>query len=298
MKLPVYLGLGLLLLLGGAYTCYWFFVAAKLQVGVEAWIAEQRAMGNDVVVGEGSIDGFPLTFRRDFGTAKMLLQGVVPIQIMAGSAVAEIKPWNLNTVIVNARDLSFSRARGVYKAATLDGNIDIPKTPPADYLQPFLGFDITVTNIALPEGQRAVTTAPIETLAARGAVMGPMPTAPDIGQALTGWANAGGVLELKSVSFAQTPLEAEGEGTLALDEALQPLGALTLRALGVTETVDLLASQGLLNERNAKTAKIMVQGLAKPNDAGRLQVDLSLSLQQGYLWLGPIKLARLPHFNG
>jgi len=267
-------------------------------VGVEAWIAEERAMGNDVLVGEGSIDGFPLTFRRDFGAAKMLLQGATPIQIMAGSAVAEIKPWNLNTVIVNARDLSFSGSPGVYKAATLDGNIDIPKTPPADYLQPFLGFDITVTNITLPEGQRAVTTAPIETLAARGAVMGPMPTAPDIGETLAGWANAGGVLELKAVSFAQAPLEAVGEGTLALDESLQPLGALTLRALGVTETVDLLASQGLLDERNAKTAKIMVQGLAKPNDAGRLQVDLSLSLQQGYLWLGPIKLARLPHFNG
>ncbi len=298
MKLSFYLGLGLLLLLAGAYTGYWFFVAAKLQVGVEAWIAEQRAIGNDLRVAEGSIDGFPFTFRRDFGAAEMLLQGATPIQIVAGSAVAEIKPWNLNTVIVNARDLSFSGSPGVYAVANLDGSIDIPKTPPADYLQPFLGFDLTATNITLPEGQRAVTTAPIETLTARGAVMGPVPMAPDIGQALAGWANAGGVLELKAISFAQAPLEAVGEGTLALDKAWQPLGALTLRALGVTETVDLLASQGLLDEHNAKTAKIMIQSLAKPNNAGRPQVDLSLSLQQGYLWLGPIKLARLPRFNG
>jgi len=297
VKLPTYLGLGLFLLLGGAYTGYWFFVAAKLQAGIEAWAAEQRASGNDVRFANGSIGGFPLTFRRDFGGAELLLQGTTPMQIVAGSVVAEIKPWNLNTVIVAARDISFSGAPGVYKAANINGSIDIPKAPPADYHQPFLGFDLTATHVTLPDGQRAVTAGPIGTLMARGAVMGPVPMAPDLGQALTGWANAGGVLELKAFSFAQTPLDAAGEGTLALDEALQPIGALTLRAHGVAETVDLLAREGLLDERNAKTAKIMVQGLAKPDDSGRPRVDLSLSLQQGYLWLGPIKLAKLPRFG-
>lgn len=297
MKLPGYLGLGLLLLLGGAYTGYWFFVAAKLQAGIESWVAEQRAMGNDVRVADGSIGGFPFTFRRDFGAAEMLLQGAAPAQVVAASAVAEIKPWNLNTVIVTARDVSLSSAFGVYKAATLDGGVDIPKAPPADYHQPFLGFDITAANITLPEGQRALTAGPIETLAARGAVMGPVPMAPDLGTVLAGWANAGGVLEVKAFSFKQTPLDAAGEGTLALDEALQPLGALTVRAYGVAETVDLLAGEGLLDARSAKTAKIMVQGLAKPDDTGKPRVDLSLSVQQGHLWLGPIKLAKLPRFG-
>jgi hypothetical protein len=294
VKLPVYLGLGLALVLGVAYTGYWFFVAAKLQAGIEAWVAEQRAGGNAVRVTEGSIGGFPLTFRRDFGAVEMLLQGATPLQIVAGSATAEIKPWNLNTVIITARDVSVSGAPGVYKAATLDGSVDIPKAPPADYHQPFLGFDLTSTNVTLPEGQRAVTGAAIETVAAQGAVMGPVPMAPDLATALAGWADAGGVLELKAFSFAQRPLDAAGEGTLALDEALQPLGALTVRAHGVAETVDLLEQESLIDARSAKTAKIMVQGLAKPDDTGRPRVDLSLSLQQGYLWLGPIKLARLP----
>jgi hypothetical protein len=71
----------------------------------------------------------------------------------------------------------------------------------------------------------------------------------------------------------------------------------TLRAYGVAETVELLEHDGLLDAQAAKTAKIMVQGLAKPDDTGRPRVDLSLSLQQGYLWLGPIKLARLPRLN-
>jgi hypothetical protein len=297
VKLPAYLGLGLALILGGAYTGYWFYVAAKLQAGIEAWVAEQQAMGHELRMADGSISGFPFTFRRDFGAAELLLQGTVPAQIVASSAVAEIKPWNLNTVIVTARDLSFSSVPGVYKAATLDGSFDIPKASPADYHQPFLGFDLTATTVALPAGQRAVTADPIDTLAARGAVMGPVPMAPDLGAALAGWANAGGVLELKAFAFAQAPLDAAGEGTLALDEALQPFGALTVRAHGVAETVDILEQDGLLDARSAKTAKIMVQGLAKTDDSGRPRVDLSLSLQQGYLWLGPLKLARLPRLS-
>ncbi|MBI2255021.1 MAG: DUF2125 domain-containing protein [Proteobacteria bacterium] len=297
MKLPTLLGLGLILVLGAAYTGYWFFVAAKLQAGIEVWVAEQRAGGNDVRLADGSIGGFPLTFRRDFGAAEMLLQGAAPAQIVAASVIAEIKPWNLNTVIVTARDVSFSGSPGVYKAGALDGSVDIPKVPPADYHQPFLGFDLAAANVQLPEGQRAVTAGPIELVAARGAVMGPVPMAPDLGTALRGWAQAGGVLEVKAFSFAQKPLDAAGEGTLALDEALQPLGAITLRAHGVAETVDMLDRDGLLDERSAKTARIMVQGLAKPDDTGKAYVDLSLSLQQGHLWLGPVKLAKLPSFN-
>jgi len=298
VKLPTYLGLGLALILGGAYTGYWFYVAAKLQAGVEAWVAEQRASGNEVRIADGSVGGFPFTFRRDFGAAEILLQGATPVQVVAASAVAEIKPWNLNTVIVTARDVSVSGTPGVYKAATVDGSIDIPKVPPADYHQPFLGFDLTATHVTLPEGQRAVTAAAIDSVAARGAIMGPVPMAPDLGTALTGWANAGGVLELKAFSFTQAPLDVAGEGTLALDEALQPIGALTIRAHGVAETVTLLEQDEFIDAQRAKTAQMMLQnGVAKVDETGRPRVDLSLSLQQGYLWFGVVRLAKLPRFS-
>jgi hypothetical protein len=294
VKLPAYLGLGLVLILGGAYTGYWFYVAAKLQAGIGEWVTQQRAAGNEVRVGDGSIGGFPLTFRRDFGAAEMLLQGAAPAQIVAGSAIAEIKPWNLNTVIVTARDVSVSGGPGVYKAATLDGSIDIPKAPAADYHQPFLGFDLAATNVTLPEGQRAVTAGPIEQLAAQGAIMGPVAPGASLQDSIAAWAAIGGVLELKHFSFAQAPLDLTGEGTLALDELLQPLGALTIRAHGLTDTVTLLEQDGMIDARTAKTARLTADGLAKPDAAGKPTVAVSLSLQQGHLWLGPIKLARLP----
>jgi len=81
---------------------------------------------------------------------------------------------------------------------------------------------------------------------------------------------------------------------VTLDEALQPLGALTIRAQGLADTIDLLARDGLIDAQAAKTGGIMAKGLAKPDAEGNPTVSVSLSLQQGYLWLGPIKLTRLP----
>ncbi|MDY0871269.1 DUF2125 domain-containing protein [Dongia rigui] len=294
MKLPAYLGLGLVLILGGAYTGYWFFVAAKLQAGIEAWVAEQRAAGIGLTFADGSISGYPFAFRRNFGAARIDIPGASPVSLATGSLVAEMRPWNINQVTFAANALDLTLGADSYRAAEAQGSVDIPKAPPADYHQPFLGFAVSMGDLALPAGKRAVTAGPIERLTVQGAIMGPVPVAPDLGQALSGWASAGGVLEVKAFAFSQAPLQATGDGTLALDEALQPLGALSLHAYGVAETVELLAQDGLLDARSAKTAKIMAQGLAKTDDSGRLRVDLSLSLQQGYLWLGPLKLARLP----
>jgi hypothetical protein len=300
VKLPAYLGPGpvliliLVLILGGAYAGYWFFVAAKLQAGIVEWVAQQRAAGNAVTIADGSIGGFPLAFRRDFGAATLTIQGDAPLSVTAGSAVAEIRPWNLNHVIFAARDLSLTGAQGAYRAGAAGGSIDIPKTPPADYHQPFLGFDISAAQVTLPAGQRAVTAGPIETLAAQGAIMGPVAQGASLQDAIAAWAATGGVLELKHFSFAQAPLDLTGEGTLALDELLQPLGALTITAHGLTDTVVLLEQDGMIDARSAKTARLMADGLAKPDAAGKPRVSVSLSLQQGHVWLGPVKLARLP----
>lgn len=294
MKPVTVLGLGLIVLLGGAYTGYWFFVADKLQAGIENWVAEQRSQGNNVTIADGDIEGFPFSFRRDFGAAELNLHNAVPFQVKAQSAIAEIKPWNLNTVIVEIRDMSLGSTTNIYQADLVEGSLDIPETTPADYHQPFLGFDLAAKNVTLPPSQHALTDKPIETVSGQGSVMGPVPIASDMKAVLAAWASAGGVLELKNFSFVQAPLDVAGDGTLALDETLQPLGALTFRAYGVAETVELLAQAGLIDESNARTAKLTAQNLAKVDETGRPRVDLSLSVQQGYVWLGPVKLAPLP----
>ena len=296
MKLGLILVAALLLLCGG-YTGYWFYVAARLQAGIESWVAEQRAAGVNLTLAEGGIGGYPFAFRRDFGAARLDVPGASPLSLAAQSLIAEMRPWNINQVAFSAGAADFTLGAESYRAAEVQGEIDIPKAPPADYHAPFLGFAVTLSEIVLPEGKRAVTAGPIERFSANGAVMGPLPAAPSLAETLAAWANAGGVLELKSFAFKQAPLEATGNGTLALDPNLQPLGALAVRAYGVAETLAQLEQDGLIDPNQAKTAKLIANGIAKPDDSGKARFDVSLSLQDGYLWLGPVKLARLPRLS-
>ena len=52
--------------LAGGYFAYWRYVAQQLEAGVEAWAAEQRALGNDVAFAWDGIGGFPLRFEATF----------------------------------------------------------------------------------------------------------------------------------------------------------------------------------------------------------------------------------------
>ncbi len=66
------LPLGLLVILAAAYSIYWWQVAQKLQAGVEAWTAEQRAQGATVNYTWTGIGGFPFAFTADFRDVNLL----------------------------------------------------------------------------------------------------------------------------------------------------------------------------------------------------------------------------------
>lgn len=216
-------------------------------------------------------------------------------RVRNGTARIQLQPsGQLKTAAIEANSVTVDSRAGTYAAEKALAAIELPATMPVDYHQPLLSFDLTVSTLTLPLSQRAVTDAPIEKLAAKGAIMGPVPASIDLPAAMMAWANTGGTVELKSFDFVQAPLILAGEGTVALDEALQPLGALTIRAQGLPETIDLLQRDGRIDARAAKTGGMMAKGLARPDEAGRQVVSVSLSLQQGYLWLGPIRITQLP----
>jgi hypothetical protein len=226
-----------------------------------------------------------------------LMDGGVQRQMRLGKGTLDIAlhgGGQLKTVTLAAVGVDLDVPEGVIAAETLSATIELPADMPADYHQPLLNFDVALSALRLPPGQRVVTEGVIEQAAATGAVMGPVPFATSPRDALSGWARAGGIVELKSFAFAQAPLTLAGAGTLSLDEALQPLGALTIRAQGLADTVALLDRDGMIDAQTAKTAGMMAKGLAKPDEAGHDVVSVSLSLQEGYLWLGPVKLATLP----
>jgi len=107
---------------------------------------------------------------------------------------------------------------------------------------------------------------------------------------LAEWRDSGGSLELRRFKLTWGEVDIEADGTLALDEALRPIGALTARVRGHAHLIDAATATGQMRERDAKTAKSVLDILAK---AGGGVLSVPLTLQDGLVSLGPIPVARL-----
>jgi len=77
---------------------------------------------------------------------------------------------------------------------------------------------------------------------------------------------------------------------------LQPVGALTATIGGYGEIVDSLVAAGNLNAGDAAMVKVALGLLAKPAPNGGYQLDAPVTLQNGQVYLGPVRLARMPNF--
>lgn len=222
-------------------------------------------------------------------------QGESGVVIATGEGQIRLRPdGRLEQITLQGRDVVYSGGIGAHAAAQVAVTLALPPLKPRDHREPLADFDLALTALRLPEGQRALTAEPIERVALVGTVMGPVQAGLPPRAALAQWAAGGGTVELTKFAFAQAPLDLEGSGTLALDARQQLLGALTISALGLTETIDLLASEGMIEAKAARTGRMMAEGLAKIDEKGRKAVRISLSLQQGFFWMGPIRLAPLP----
>ena len=124
--------------------------------------------------------------------------------------------------------------------------------------------------------------------------MGVIPPGPPA-EAVAGWRDDGGTVELERLVLEWGPLELEASGTLALDPAMQPIGSLTAEIRGYAETLDALVQAGAAPPRDAAIAKVVLNLLAKtPPDGGPPVLTVPLTAQDGRLFVGPVALLELP----
>jgi hypothetical protein len=117
-------------------------------------------------------------------------------------------------------------------------------------------------------------------------------------QALDRWRDAGGTLEVTRLELLYGPLTLTADGTLALDEANQPIGAFNARIVGAARTVDALRRRGLIEDMNAAAAKMVLGLMARePADGGEPIVEIPLTLQNRILHAGPVALAVIPEIR-
>ena len=115
---------------------------------------------------------------------------------------------------------------------------------------------------------------------------------------LSRWRDAGGTLELADFSLVWGPLQIAGNGTLAVDDALQPIGAFTAQITGLDRLVTLLEKTGQMRPQQAAIARIALAVFTRaPANGGAPQARVPVSIQNRQLSVGPIPLIRLPVIN-
>lgn len=109
------------------------------------------------------------------------------------------------------------------------------------------------------------------------------------------WRDGGGTLELADFTLIWGPLRIAGDGTLAVDDKLQPIGAFTAQITGLDRLVDLLEQSGQMRRQQAAIARIALAVLTRaPANGGPPQARLPVSIQNQQLSVGPIPLLRVP----
>ncbi len=171
----------------------------------------------------------------------------------------------------------------------------LPQHGVASHLDIWISATVGASGITLPASVPPLG-ATIDRLAAQLAVKGTIPPGPRR-QALEAWRNDGGTVEIEDFMLAWGNLGLEAKGTLALDEALQPQAALGARIRGYSDIIDALVGAGTLRPGDGAVAKIGLGLLAKAGADGTPQIETPLTVQNGQLFMGPARVAKLPVFT-
>jgi hypothetical protein len=177
----------------------------------------------------------------------------------------------------------------------LDGSVRFHPEAPIDHDEKSLELNLRVEDVqilyplGLPLGQ-SVAGAKLDAY-----VTGPLgPGRPS--QVLATWRDSGGVLQVKELVANWGPLALTSEGTFALDEQLQPIGAFTAVVRGFNEAIDSAVAARLVTPNQGTATKLWLNARAE-KDEGGLKVKLPLTIQDGFVSMGPIKLAQVPYIE-
>lgn len=284
--------LSLLLLGFGAYSTYWLHLAGKLRQGVLDEAARRRAQGYDSAWEGFQVEGYPAALRLVLIRPSLTHEAAAgKWTVRAEQLVAEARPWTPGEWRADARGIVFEDGPQNRTGETrIDGamaNIAFPPAPPANHQQTAFAADGVLSRLTL-SGPVPGLGAAIETISLSFTVKGAVDREP------SAWRDDGGTVELQRSEIAWGPLSATATGTLALDDRMQPMGALTARIQGYGAAIDALVAGKAIQPADATLAKFALGTLSKTGADGKPRIEAPVTLQNGFLYLGAAKLARLP----
>jgi hypothetical protein len=215
-------------------------------------------------------------------------------QIRGLRGVAE--PFDLH--IDNGPRIGVSRAAFDYSRHREPRTADPIHPDPVSERLSVVVSEIDLTDIPLDASIVRALSNTITTFAAQAAIHGPLVIEAVSPESLARWRDAGGTLEVESLEMIWGPLRFAGDGTLALDEALQPAGAFSARISGLDTLIDLLEQRGEIQSRQAAFARIALAVLMRaPGNGGAPEARIPVTIQDRMLSIGPVRLLELKAVN-
>lgn len=310
---------------GGAYTWWWYRLAGGIREGVDRWAELRRLDGWTVSHGGIETSGYPGPIRVRVAAPRLIRPDGASWQ--AAALTAWVSPLDPRGVTVDlagshefgpvpttveiaeggvalttsrggALDSAVLRLRQV--AASAEGRrLNIEALQLATNGNPAEGtlrFDGAAQGVTPPARPSPILAARIASLTLRGRLVGSLPRADVAG--LDAWREAGGTVEIEHLAIDWAPIGVAANGTAALDERMQPVMAASAQVRGFLEAVDALVQAGAVGDKDARTAKMVLTLIAKPqNGGGPPIIEVPLTVQDGTFTMGPAVLAKVPEIR-
>jgi hypothetical protein len=317
----------------GGYAVYWNWMAGKLSDGLAPWAEARRAEGYRVEWENVAVGGFPMSFRYLFTKARFSADRPLPATLEAPRLVVSTEPWNLRhwrfrtpegarladpqslvgfdlgkvegSAGIGANDVTMIDVAassldgiGLTHGATIanaSAHLEIPREAPARHQDVVLDAALRLIDVKTQASVPGFGDT-LSELSFAMQLKGALPPG-SLAHALAQWRDQGGTVELKDFHLRWGALLVDANGTLALDNALQPEGAFSAIITGQDAVVDLAVTAGVLHQQDATIVKAVLSVLAKPGPSGEKAITVPLTVQQSRIYLGPAAIGTLPPIN-
>lgn len=316
-----------------AYYFLWAHLVDQVAGRATAWIESQRAQGREVDYDRMRLWGFPYRLSVTFENLRWHdPQSAADWDLQSDSVTAHLQLWKLEHVIFDlggSQRLGWRPAAGAARQQAILTSARFLASMAVDAAGAWQRFDTDIRQPKLTvglqdwsaerlrlHGRRGGNVPPSTDLALqvdngvlppeadgplgrdvaaltlvgnlRGALYGKTPE-----EMLRSWRESGGILDLSTIGLQWDGLKLDGNGSLAVDRQMRPLGAMSGQIYGAAHGIDALQALGRMTDREAAAAKAALVLLEQPDGSGKPHLTVPLSAQDGKLFLGPVPLFSL-----
>lgn len=315
---------GLVILAVGAifaWSLYWYVGANTISKNVENWIAENGVKFAEPLV---KVKGFPFGYRINFDDVTwQTTDGQIAMDSLSLSA----RPWAVLTIYGTGENLSWTGRRHQVRSDRITADVELDEsgrprqidlsltnTRPNDTSQ-YLGIDRIDAIQATGKFRADADVGALYTLDFNASGIQPDALAQEFSEkpawfaaslTLNGdlsqpnhaglqiWQQNNGSIDINGLDFSWDQVRIVGNGTVALDRALQPKADGTIQAAGLLSVIERLEEARHVDQSEAAILKLALMLFSGADKSGKSAVKFPLRLVDRNVLIGPVKVATVP----